>query len=111
MNETGKTMTWTRWAVKIDAQHPPGTYEYLVEHLKSIGRFEVVAIGCTETQVRAVVEYTAKGANSDDIKRRFTTHGIPRGNVEAVKIASVETEWACNSDLMSVIDFEDDEAA
>lgn len=97
-------MTWTRWKVTIDAQHPQGTYEYLSLHLASIGRFEVVAMGCTETQVRAVVEYTAKGANSDDIKRRFTTLGIPRSNVEAVKVASVETDWRLNADLMAAID-------
>ena len=106
-----KAMTWTRWAVKIDAQHPPGTYAMLQEFLSDGPRFKVVAMGYTETQVRAVVEYTAKGANSDDIKRRFTQYGIPRHNVETINVASVETEWMFNADLMALIDQTEEEAA
>lgn len=61
-------------------------------------------MGCTETQVRAVVEYTVKGANADDIKRKFTSVGIPRSNVETINVASVDMEWGLNADLIAAID-------
>ncbi|WP_248582023.1 hypothetical protein [Nocardioides sp. InS609-2] len=74
-------------------------------------RFKVNAMGFTETQVRLVVEYTAAGANSDDIKRKFTTLGIDRSAIGTAKTASIETAWAFNSDLVRSIDPAADEVA
>jgi hypothetical protein len=100
---TGKPVTWTRWAVRIETPHPETTYAAIQWYLPRYKRFQVRAIGVTETQVKIVVEYTAAGANSDDIKRRLMVTGISRESIETTKIGSLDTEWTCNADVLDVV--------
>jgi hypothetical protein len=99
----GKPMTWTRWAVTVESSDPMGTYAMLWRGLEPSERFRARAFGITDTEVRVVVEYTAAGANSDDIKRRFVGAGVERRAVGTTKIASVDMGFACNDDLMMTV--------
>jgi hypothetical protein len=87
----------------IAAANPRDTYDHLSVAVCDSARFKQRAMGITEHEVRAVVEYTAAGANADDIKRKFTHAGIMREDIEVMKIASIETMWEVNSDLLDVI--------
>jgi hypothetical protein len=96
-------MTWTRWAVTVESSDPMATYATLWHNLKSSGRFCVRAFGVTDKEVRVVVEYTACGANSDDVKRKFVAAGVERQAISTVKIASYDTDYTFNGDIRSAV--------
>jgi hypothetical protein len=97
-----KRMTWTRWAVTVEASDPRATYDTLWRALPLSARFFVRRMGINNTQVKLVVEYVAAGANSDDVKRRLGKAGIDRSAISTVKIASIDTTYACNEDLVGM---------
>ena len=95
-----KRMTWTRWAVIVQSADPRATYDAIWRAQPFSARFHVRATGVMDGQVRLVAEYTAAGANSDDVKRRLASAGVARGAISTVKIASIDRTYACNEDLV-----------
>jgi hypothetical protein len=95
-----KRMTWTRWAVIVQANDPRAIHDTIWRAQLSSDRFHIRDTGVMDGEVRLVVEYTAAGANSDDVKRRLGKAGIPRHLITTVKIASIDRTYACNEDLV-----------
>jgi hypothetical protein len=103
VSDDGKPMTWTRYTVRVVAQDPAATYYAIKEHVPEGARFKIRSMGVTESEVRLVAEYTAAGANGDDVKRRLMAAGIDRSRMTVSKVASVETDWAFNADLVDAV--------
>lgn len=98
-----KQKTWARFAVTIEAEYPSTTYAMLMSQLPMAGHFRMTAIGYVETQIRLVVEYTARGANGDDVKKRLVNLGIDRRLIGVTKAASFNVDAKFNDDLVRYV--------
>lgn len=106
MNNTdeGKVEAWTRWAVVIETADPQTTYTNLYYHFPHTERFAMGPVGLDTGCVKVVVEYTAKGANADDVKRRVASAaGVDKSAVMPRKIGHFFTGVPANADLCSAV--------
>ena len=87
-----------------------GTFFHSVLAVESLSRVDPSVGVLVDVQNTLVINAVLRWG-TDDIKRKFTMHGIPRHNVETINVASVETEWAFNCDLVAVIDQREEVAA
>lgn len=98
-----KVPVWTRWAVTVQSVNPTATHDLIAAGLVESDRFVLRSMGPSATSVWLVVEYTARGANGDDIKRRIEKAGVARSAITARKIATVEAELRCNADVIALV--------
>ncbi len=99
-----KPLVWCRFKVIVPTARPSELSETLDKGLPKVGSFAVIAIGPTDQDVRLVVEYTARGSNGHDVRKRIARFGVDQHVIDIEKVASVDVEFVKNDDLVRWLD-------
>jgi hypothetical protein len=99
-----KALVWNRFRVVIPTSDPSVLFKRLDEGLPKTGSFAVTAIGPTAYDVRLVVEYTARGSNSHDVRKRIKALGVDPMVIDIRVVAMVDQEFGPNAGLIKLQD-------